>query len=176
MKTTFLSNLMLAAAAICVVSLSSCSPPVKAPPHPPAADGDHGHDHSDADHDEHGDHGHGGHTAPHGGTLIELGREHAYHAELTDDHATDTVTIYLLDGDLKPISTEQTSVTLALTADGKTESYDLKGEGSEFSASSPEMLEMLEADGATGKLRVTIDDKPLTGSFDHEEHEHGHDH
>ena len=174
MKTTFLSNCVLAVAATCAISMTSCTPPPKAPPHPAASEDDHeGHDHSEAGHDEHG---HAEHVAPNGGHLIELGRDHAYHAELTDDHSTDTVTIYMLDGDLKTMPTQQTSVQLVLTADGKTESFELKGDGSEFSASSSEMLEMLEADGATGKLRVTIDGKPMTGSFEHEEHDHGHNH
>ena len=41
------------------------------------------------------------------------------------------------------------------------------------------MLELLEADGAKGKLRVNIDGKAMSGSFshdDHDHHEHGHDH
>ena len=146
---------------------------------PPAATNDHGHDH-DGD-----DHGHDHHAAqhaaggPHGGHIIELSHDHSHHAELTDDHSTDTVTVYMLDKDLKQTKTEQTSVTLVLTADGKTESFELNGDGSMFSASSPLMLELLEADGAKGKLRVNIDGKAMSGSFSHDEHghdDHGHDH
>jgi hypothetical protein len=37
------------------------------------------------------------HTAPHGGTLIELG-EHAYNLEFVRDRATGTLTVYVLDG------------------------------------------------------------------------------
>ena len=44
-----------------------------------APDAHEGHDHSAADH-----------TAPHGGHLIELGPNHEYHAELVDDHKTET--------------------------------------------------------------------------------------
>ena len=150
---------------------------------PPAANEDHGHDH---DEDDHGhdhdvdDHGHDHHAAegPHGGQIIELSHDQSHHAELTDDHSTDTVTVYTLDKDLKQTKTEQTSVTLVLTADGKTESFELTGDGSMFSASSPQILELLEADGAKGKLRVNIDGKAMSGSFSHDEHDddHGHDH
>jgi len=152
---------------------------------PPAADGqeDHGHDHDGGDHG-HDDHGHDHHAAqhaaggPHGGHIIELSHDHSHHAELTDDHSTDTVTVYMLDKDLKQAETEQKSVTLVLTADGKTESFELTGDGSVFSASSPQMLELLETDGAKGKLRVNIDGKAMSGNFSHNEDDddHGHDH
>ena len=84
----------------------------------------------------------------------------------------------MLDKDLKQAETEQKSVTLVLTADGKTESFELTGDGSVFSASSPQMLELLETDGAKGKLRVNIDGKAMSGNFSHNEDDddHGHDH
>ncbi len=48
-----------------------------------------------------GSSGHSGgghaHTAPHGGTLIELG-EHAYNLELVRDAAAGKLTVYILDG------------------------------------------------------------------------------
>jgi len=49
-----------------------------------------------AEHDgeKHGAHAH---TAPHGGTLVELG-EHAYNLELVRDNAAGTLTAYVLDG------------------------------------------------------------------------------
>jgi len=78
--------------------------------------------------------------------------------------------------DLKQAKTEQTSVTLVLTADGKTESFELTGDGSVFSESNTAMLESLEAEGAKGKLRVNIDGKAMSGSFTHHENDHGHDH
>jgi hypothetical protein len=37
------------------------------------------------------------HTAPHGGSLVELG-EHAYNLEFVRDAATGTLTVYVLDG------------------------------------------------------------------------------
>ena len=163
------------------VCLAGCEK-IPAQKRPPAANDDHGHDHDGDDHG-HDHHGHDHHAAqhaaggPHGGHIVELSHDHSYHAELTDDHSTDTVTVYMLDQDLKQAKTAQTSVTLVLTADGKTESFELNGDGSMFSASSPAMLELLEADGAKGKLRVNIDGKAMSGSFSHDEHDdHGHDH
>ena len=48
--------------------------------------------------DAHAGHNHGGHahTAPHGGTLVELG-DHAYNIELLRDPATGKLTAWILD-------------------------------------------------------------------------------
>ncbi|MES2692629.1 MAG: hypothetical protein V4773_04090 [Verrucomicrobiota bacterium] len=48
---------------------------------------------------DHAGHSHGGHvhTAPHGGTLVEIG-EHAYNVELVRDTAAGKLTAYILDG------------------------------------------------------------------------------
>ncbi len=43
------------------------------------------------------DHGHHHHTAPHGGTLVELG-DHQFNLELVRDAAMGTLTVYVLDG------------------------------------------------------------------------------
>lgn len=174
-----LSRVPLAVAVSAGLLLTGCGESIPPQKRPPAATDDHGHDHDG------GGHGHSDHETqhpaegPHGGHIIELSHDHSCHAELTDDHSTDTVTVYMLDMDLKPTKTDQTSVTLVLTADGKTDSFELAGDGSKFSASNPAMLELLESDGATGKLRVKIDGKAMSGSFSHHEHhddDHGHDH
>ncbi len=161
--------------------LASCDQKIPPQQRPPAAVDDHGHDHDGGDHHDNDAHGHDDHASagPHGGHIVELGHDHSHHAELTDDHSTDTVTVYLLDKELKATKTDQTSVTLVLTADGQSESFELSGDGSKFSASDARMLELLEADGAAGKIRATIDGKAINGSFthhEHEAHEHGHDH
>jgi len=44
-----------------------------------------------------GDHGGHAHTAPHGGTLVEIG-EHIYNVELVRDPAAGKLTAYVLDG------------------------------------------------------------------------------
>ena len=52
-----------------------------------------GHDHGDDGHDESAH----DHSPKHGGHLIEIGRNHEYHAELVDDHKTESITIYMMD-------------------------------------------------------------------------------
>jgi hypothetical protein len=134
---------------------------------------------TDAGTDAHAGHDHAAHsdTGAHGGHIIELGRNHEYHAELVDDHETETVTVYMMDGDMKPLSIEQTAVTLILTAGDESQTYELPaaaGSTSEFSLSDKELLKMMDAENASGKLRVTIDDKPFSGTFDHHAHDHEH--
>ncbi len=81
-------------------------------------------------HDPHDDHAHG----PHDGAIVELPGER--HAEWVVDHKTDTVTVYILDEELKnevPIAAEK--VTISVTTGGQTKTYDLPavGEGAEAS-------------------------------------------
>lgn len=61
--------------------------------------------------EEHGGHVH---SAPHGGTLVELG-EHAYNLELVRDTAAGTLTAYVLDGHAENF-VRITSPTLELIA------------------------------------------------------------
>lgn len=134
---------------------------------------DHGHDHGSDGHEGH-DHAHADHAAPHGGHLIDLGRNHEYHAELVDDHESEAITIYIMDGDLKPLAIKQSSVSLVLTAGDNTQTFELPGtnpeSSSEFTSSDEKLMGMIDTRGVTGKLRVTINDKPFSGSFEHHEH------
>ena len=116
------------------------------------------------------------HKAPHGGHLIDLGHGHKYHAELVDDHETETITIYILDGELKPLSINQESISMILTAGDKTETFEIaaidKENSSEFKSNDEKMMAMFEVEGVTGVIRATIDEKPVKGSFSHEAHGH----
>ncbi|MFT5302976.1 MAG: hypothetical protein ACI814_003793 [Mariniblastus sp.] len=129
---------------------------------------DHGHDHAAVDH-----------AAKHGGHLIEMGHGHAYHAELVDNHETESVTVYMMDADMAPLTVGQASISLVLTADGATESFELMasqpGGSAEFSSNDEKMTAMLDKEGATGKLRANIDGKPISGSFTHSGHDHEED-
>ena len=140
--------------------------------------------------DDHAGHDHAAtdHAAPHGGHLIELGHAHEFHAELLDDHKTATITIYLLDADLKPLSNNAATVSVVLSAGENTETFDLlasqPGSSAEFKSSDAKMMAMIDGEKISGKLRVTLDAKPYTGSFEHLEHgqegeagsHEGHDH
>ena len=134
-----------------------------------------GHDH-DAGHDDH-DHAAHDHSPKHGGHLIEIGRNHEYHAELVDDHKTESITVYMMDSHMEPLLLNAASINLVLTAADKTETFELlasqPGGSAEFSSNDSKMMEMIEGEKVKGKLRVTIDGKPFSGAFDHHGHGHG---
>jgi hypothetical protein len=146
-------------------------------------------DHKDGDgHDHAAEHDHDAHAhpseGPHHGHLIELGQEE-YHAELTHDDATKTVTVYLLDKEAKaPVAIGDAELALNLVVDGQPlqaklvaapQEGDPAGQASRFSITDEQVLEALEAPKTTGRLNVTIAGKAYTGSVEHHEHgEHKH--
>lgn len=152
-----------------------------------------GHDHDGHDHDDdHAGHDHEGeHEGPHGGHVVELGRNHEYHAELVEDESAGSVTVYILGKDLKELPIAQSSIAMNLVVDGQARSFELAassaqdGKASCFVASGKELFEALHEHEASGKLRVTIDGTPYTGAVehhhhhgdeDHDDHDHDHDH
>ena len=149
-----------------------------APTSSSSGDSHDGHDHDGHDHDGH-DH-EGEHEGPHGGHVVELGRNHEYHAELVEDEAAGSVTVYILDKDLKELPIAQSSIAMNLVVDGKAKSFELAasnaqaGKASRFDASGQELFEALHEHEASGKLRVTIDDAPYSGPVEHHHH-HGDD-
>lgn len=177
---------LVAAFAILAVVLNGCDQAATGDNNrsPDSATSTGGHDdHDGHDHDGHEGHDHAAHdhTAPHGGHLVELGRNHEYHAELVDDHESESLTVYILDGDMKPLAIEQESITLILTANGQTQTFSLDAADVDgtpvFQSKEDAMMTMLDAEGASGKLRVTVQGKPFSGTFSHEAHDHdGHDH
>ena len=137
------------------------------------------HDHSK---DKPGEHQDGGHpeVGPHKGHLIELGKEE-FHAELTHDDATKTVTIYLLDAKaVKAVPIAAKELTLNLVVNGKprqvtlsasAQATDPEGQSSAFAIVDEATLEALEAETTTGRLAVTINGKPFSGTIEHHEHD-----
>ncbi len=124
---------------------------------------------------------------PHGGHLIELGNEE-YHAELLHDEQTHTVTVHLLDAAGKqPVSVPQMEITMQLFQDGEFVSYALKavpaegdatGAASEFQIVDDALCDELSGQHELrGRLQVTIDQQPYTGTIEHGSHGHeGHEH
>jgi len=120
---------------------------------------------------------------PHHGSLIELGRED-YHAELVHDDATNTVTIYMLDGaakDAVPIDAKQ--LTLNLLVGGKPQQFQLtaqpqsndpEGICSAFGCTSEPMCKALDAKGTTGRLNVEVSGKRFVGKLGGHTHNHAH--
>jgi hypothetical protein len=137
-----------------------------------------------ADHKDDG-HAHGhAEEGPHHGHLIELGEEE-YHAELTHDEATKTVTVYLLDKEAKgAVGIADAEIVLNLVADGQPtqvklaaapQEGDPAGQSTRFSITDEKVLEMLEGPKTTGRLNVTINGKAYSGTVEHHEHgEHKH--
>jgi hypothetical protein len=129
-----------------------------------------------------------GHTdhptdGPHKGHLIELGNDE-FHAELTHDDASKTVTIYLLGADAKTAAmSADPELLLNLVVAGeplqaKLAAAPLDGEAadkcSRYTLVDEKVLEALENPKTTGRLNVTIAGKSYTGNV--ELGEHGHDH
>jgi hypothetical protein len=136
---------------------------------------------SKADKDDHA-HEAGAHPeeGPHHGHLIELGQEE-YHAELTHDDATKTVSIYLLDKEAKEsVAIADVEIVLNIVVDSKPlqvklaaapQDGDAAGKSSRFSIVNEDVLEALEAPTTTGRLNVSIGGKSYVGKVEHHDHE-----
>ncbi|WP_425617629.1 hypothetical protein NA78x_001310 [Anatilimnocola sp. NA78] len=132
---------------------------------------------AEAGHEDHAEEG------PHHGHLIELAQGE-YHAELTHDDATKTITVYLLGPDAKaPVVIAEPEITLNLKT--ATEPVQAKlaaasqegeaaGTSSRFTLVDEKVLELLEAPKTSTRLNVTIDGKVYSGTLEHQDH--GHDH
>lgn len=122
-------------------------------------------------------------TGPHKGHLIELGEEE-YHAELTHEDATKTVTIYILGKDAKTaVPIAEPEIALNLVVDGaplqaklaaSPQAGDPQGKSSRFVLVDEKVMEALEAPKTTGRLSLTIEGKTFSGNVQHEDHDHGH--
>jgi hypothetical protein len=164
------SFVIASSALVVALAIAGCGQPA-APNAAPEADG---HAHGAAEHPEEG---------PHHGHLIELGADE-YHAELTHDDATKTVTVYLLDGSAKaavPIAAPEVVLNLAVAGKplqvklaAAPQEGDPAGQASRFSLVDKAALEALEAPTTTGRLNVNIGDKSYSGAIEHHDHDHDH--
>jgi len=172
-----------------VIGLSGCFGTQQTIPAPSEQEGDaHGHDHG----------AHGAHDGPHGGQVVVLGGNHEYHAELVKDTDAKQVSVYMLDGQMKPLAIAADSVTINLTINGKPQSFTLAavnptdGKAEQFDAVDAALYEALLYEAfyeamedqsptpthVTGRLSVTIDGTPFIGNLELSAHDHGdgHDH
>ncbi len=129
--------------------------------------------------DEHSHPEHG----PHGGELVELGKE-AFHAELLhSDKGTD---LYVLDGGAtQAVPIAAPKLVVSLKHDGEVKSFDLAanpdaddtpGKSSRYSSADPVLSKWLGAE-AEGAVVIDIDGKSFTGKIAHDhDHDHDHDH
>lgn len=168
-------------AALALTGCGTSTPPAD-PPATPAGTSEHtegdGHDRGEKGHDE-AAHAHPS-KGPHHGHLIELGQGE-YHAELTHDDATKTVTVYLLDKEAKAsVAIADAEIALNLVVDGQPlqaklaanpQEGDPSGQSSRFTITDEVVLEAHDAPRTTGRLNVTIAGKAYTGSVEHHEHD-----
>lgn len=140
---------------------------------PPATEHDHDHRHGDE------------HPGPHDGHVIELGRNHEYHAEIVEDDEHLLVVVYILDNDLHELSIDANLLTMSLMVDGAPRTFQLVaanangGTASRFDATDATLFEALHAHETFGKLRVTIHGAPYVAHVehhDHDDHAHGNGH
>lgn len=118
-----------------------------------------------------GSHNHG--SAPHGGTIVELGK---YHGEFCVDHAKKTATVYILDDDAKslvPIKVEKLllsikSPSFQVDLKANPQSTDPKGTSSRFVAIHENFAKEQEFEGT---ISGEIDGKPYLGDFLEEKHD-----
>jgi len=112
--------------------------------------------------DEHAGHDHSAHakhvhTAPHGGTLIELG-EHAFNLELVRDAAAGKLTVYLLDGHAENfVRISAPSFEIVATIAGAKQKLTLLAVANAATG---------EKVGATSQFEVTADWLKTTAAFD----------
>ena len=127
------------------------------------------------------EHGHDEHQGPHGGHVIELGRNHEFHAEIVENEEARAVSAYILGKDLQELAIEQSTINLSLIVEGKPQSFALQaagptgGKASRFDATDSEAFAALHEHEASGKLLVSIEGKSYSGAIEHHDHG-GHDH
>lgn len=124
-----------------------------------------------------------GHKGPHKGMVLELGADE-YHAELVDDHKSNTVTVYLLDGQAKnAVAIDTKEVVINVRKDGKGEQYrlaaspqegDAAGTASRFSTTDKKLCDRLHGH-VDARLRVSINGKSYNAKIPHD-HDHEHEH
>ncbi|QDT04577.1 hypothetical protein K227x_29690 [Rubripirellula lacrimiformis] len=119
---------------------------------------------------------------PHGGELVELGKE-AFHLEMV--HAGGAVGFFVLDGSAtKPVAIDAKKLTVSLKHDGEVKVFELAaepqaedeaGKASRYSTRDEVMDQWMDA-GAEGAVVVEIDGKSFTGKISHDHDHAGHDH
>lgn len=121
---------------------------------------------------------------PHGGPLLELGDEE-YHVEVLVDEKTDTLTLYVLDGEAKAaVATDAKEALISLKHDGKAEQFKLKasplktdpkGQASCFKLKSEELVEDLHHKNSNPRLAIKIKGKSYTAKISlKDDHDHKH--
>ncbi len=122
---------------------------------------------------------------PHGGELLEIGKEE-FHVEVMLDESKKQLVVYLLEKDAKSsIAIEATYLAVNLMLSGKPvqikmksmpQYIDPKGLSSCFGAVSPELIDALHNPKSDPKLAVRIHNKAYVTKIVHKHNHAGHDH
>ena len=120
----------------------------------------------------HDDHAHG-EKGPHGGSIVELGKEE-FHAEIVLDHDAHTLRVFVLAKDAKtahPTSATEVVVAIegkdAVTLKAAPQEGDGEGKSSRFELVDEKLVDaILDAKFLHGDLRIAIGDKPFSGHID----------
>lgn len=132
------------------------------------------------------DHDHG-EKGPHGGGIVELGKEE-YHAEILVDHDSHAVVVYVLGKDAKtaePVDAQEITVTpegkTALTLKAAPQKGDPDGKASKFELVDNGVVhDLMDAGFVHGDLSIKIGENSFTGHIDYhmdgsDHHDHDHD-
>lgn len=113
-------------------------------------------------------------TGPHQGQILELGEEE-FHAELVHDDATHTITVYVLDSAAKnavPIDAKELPLNIVVAGAPKQFALpaaplagEAAGKSSCFKLTDQALCEALDDPKTTGRLNLTIGDKPYTADL-----------
>ncbi len=120
------------------------------------------------------DHGHDHPKAPHGGVLLEVGKEEA-HLEVVHDEKAGKVTLYVLGKDAKTPVAIAAAPKLNLKLEAGPKQFETKavepkdGAASQFEATD----DALKVHGLTGRVALTIGEKKYNVEL---KHDHDHDH
>jgi len=160
MRKSFLAVAVVAV--LTSASLSLAQPP-SAPPGPPAAHA----------HPEHG---------PHGGDLIELGKEE-YHLEMLHDEKQGVLAFFLLDSTAKKVlAIPAKEIYVNVKEAGKGKQYkiapspqanDPKDNFTCYATKDKELIDTLEKEGIQASVMIAIAGKQYQGKV---EHHHDHEH
>jgi hypothetical protein len=108
---------------------------------------------------------------PRGGRLIDIGRNHEFHAEIVEDHDAESITIYILDHDMNDVGLKQNAIAINLQVNGESKPFNATvGKPSDH-----DLFHALEDPKASGKIRLTINDTPYAGTISGHGHKHAGD-
>lgn len=167
---TRLSACIAIAFAAVLVGCDAGSPPQKGAPE----------EHYEGDGHNHAAGGHGT-VGPHGGQLVELGADEAFHAELLHDASNHRITVYILDGNAKenvPIARPELIINMVSSGTPKQfkltavpQANEQPNTASCFQVESQELCEALDAKNSKGRFGVIIHGKQFVGEIEHHVHE-----